>query len=267
MLPNIKRMLDASIKHPATVHYQRQEAKAIAELINKYRLRYYLDVGSFHGNLAKEVLANSGGIKQAVLMDALADYVEYSKWVVFDKRAKFMAAALIPENRPKGRKFILPNESPSGAGFADTCKLAGTEIDVQELTPSELFSVCHFDLRRTFMKIDLEHEDLPVVMSMSASLKESDWPKGLSFEVLDIADYNNCVIPALEWMGYPAPVLPVPGAKHRYYSVAGIRKTDTCCVFGFEGGSFEIYDYEQSYTPRNAMSTIPWRDPRLRRPV
>jgi len=262
---NLETRIKASLRNPANRTYQAAEADVIAEVINEYKCTSWIDIGCFYGGLSREVLTKVKGVTHALLVDPVWEFLDTASGglITIVPNIETIHGAVVQEDGEVTIRIPRSN-SISASGVAARCPFEGTDFQVQGYSISSVLNIAAsrgLDLRCTYLKIDAEFMDLDIVMSLRRDYN-GFLPSVIEFEVIDINRYNATMKEPLESMGFEFVELP---KTHRYYSVILPRRaSEAGKVVAFE--KFEIYDIGEygNLIPRNILSKLSWRDPRLK---
>lgn len=267
---NLETRINASLRNPANRTYQDAEASVVAAMMQKYNCDVLVDVGCFHGGLAHSVLSKTY-CHTAFIVDPVWEFLETAGSKIFTQvnRLETIHAAVMPQSVGPVTIRIPKSNSISASGIASKCPFDGEDHQVQSLGIDDLLSRVFLSCnpRSTYLKVDAEFMDLDIIKALCTRVEylgdplESHVPRVLEFEVIDVKRYNEEMAPTLDRLGYQFVELP---KTHRYYSVILPHLSPgEAKVIAFE--KFEVYDLKEgSLSPRGILSTLAWRDPRLK---
>jgi hypothetical protein len=246
---SLQHRITRSLRNHFNVQFQAREGQLIAHVMRNLGLRYYIDIGCFHGGLAREVTSRTE-VVSALLVDGVHEHVEEASKQVRPHVTSVigMTAAVVPSldcsfvlNHPNdGHPYVhfrIPSRnSLSGAGINAVCRFAGQDVETNAHTIEDVLERSAFPLSESFLKIDAEYLDLSLVESLltTRTAKGAILPPAFEFEIIETKKWPS-IHSVLKKAGYAFPYKLPRG--HRYHSVICSSRSSWCV--GFE--KFAIY--------------------------
>jgi len=261
----IEQRIRASLNNPANKSYQGLEADAIVEVMEANGCTRYVDVGCFHGGLARAVVARTP-VRSVHLVEPVRELLMCAEHEILEEvpgMPVHMTNAAMVGNDRNSIEITVTTKSLSASGISEKCPFVGSRRIVEAVRVHDYLAMHfpHDELDDLFLKIDAEYLDLDIVSDLLAH----NWlPKAFEFELIETKLYDeflNTVLRPCSSYVFPDNL---PIKSHRYFSI--ITSPTMYRVVGFE--PFEVYvggSHGMNMVPTDALSRSEWHDPRMNR--